>query len=145
MLVKSVFTLIRLCLLPFFFKCKITEIESLWIKIRPRRLPRCVFIVFVAVVHHPTSCGAIENQALLPHLQTNVEDSLRCHPEGLITEFVRALEILENPGKFLKPWKSLETLEKPWNFFYEALENLRILLKKYIRQMVHFQGSTISI
>ena len=23
-------------------------------------------------------------------------------------------EILENPGKFLKPWKSLE---KPWNFF----------------------------
>ena len=38
--------------------------------------------------------------------------------------FVRALEILENPEKFLKPWKSLETLEKPWNFFYEALENL---------------------
>ena len=29
-----------------------------------------------------------------------------------------------NPGKFLRPWKSLETLEKPWNFFYEALENL---------------------
>ena len=25
-----------------------------------------------------------------------------------------ALEILENPGKFLKPWKPLE---KPWNFF----------------------------
>ena len=40
------------------------------------------------------------------------------------TGFVRALEILENPGKFLKPWKSLETLEKPWNFFCEALENL---------------------
>ena len=38
--------------------------------------------------------------------------------------FIRALEILENRGKFLKPWKSLETLEKPWNFFYEALENL---------------------
>ena len=32
--------------------------------------------------------------------------------------FVRALEILENPGKFLKPWKSLETLEKPWIFFF---------------------------
>ena len=44
--------------------------------------------------------------------------------------FVRALEILENPGKFLKPWKSLETLEKPWNFFCEALENLTELYWK---------------
>ena len=30
------------------------------------------------------------------------------------TGFVRALEILENPGKFLKPCKPLE---KPWKFF----------------------------
>ena len=30
------------------------------------------------------------------------------------TGFVRALEILENLGKFLKPW----------TFFYEALENI---------------------
>ena len=35
----------------------------------------------------------------------------------LSTGFVRALEILENPRNFLKPWKSLEALEKPWNFF----------------------------
>ena len=42
--------------------------------------------------------------------------------------FVRALEILENPGKFLKPWNSLE---KPWNFSYEPLEKShRTLLKK---------------
>ena len=34
------------------------------------------------------------------------------------TGFLRALE---NPGKFLKPWKPLE---KPWKFFYEALVNL---------------------
>ena len=46
------------------------------------------------------------------------------HFQDSSTGFVRALEILENPGKSLRPWKSLETLEKPWNFFYEALENL---------------------
>ena len=43
-----------------------------------------------------------------------------------------------NPGK---PWKIFEALEIPG----KALESRRILLKKYIRQMVHFQGSTIRI
>ena len=68
------------------YECEIIEVESLWIKIRPCQLPRYVSnaFVLVAVVYYPTSCGAIENQTLLRHLQTNVEDFLRCHPEGLI-------------------------------------------------------------
>ena len=35
---------------------------------------------------------------------------------GLILGFIQALEILEKPGKFLKPWKSPETPGKAWNF-----------------------------
>ena len=53
-----------------------------------------------------------------------VDALIRIHMFVHLTGFVRALEILENPGKSLRPWKSLETLAKPWNFFYEALENL---------------------
>ena len=34
----------------------------------------------------------------------------------IYTGFARALEILENPGKFLKPWKSLETPGKALEF-----------------------------
>ena len=33
------------------------------------------------------------------------------------TGFVRALEILENPGKFLRSWTSLETPGKTLDFF----------------------------
>ena len=35
-----------------------------------------------------------------------------------IAGFIWALEILENPGKFLKPWKSLETTGKALEFSY---------------------------
>ena len=50
--------------------------------------------------------------------------------------FVRALEILENPGKSLKPWKPLE---KPWKFFLLIPgKSCRTLLKKLIHEMVHF-------
>ena len=68
---------------------------------------------------------------LMPVLQTvnssPVEGEPKISDRNFLLQFpgfVRALEILENPGKFLRPWKSLETLEKPWIFFYEALENL---------------------
>ena len=40
--------------------------------------------------------------------------------------FVWALEILENHGKFLKPWKPLE---KAWNFFIKPWKSRRTSLK----------------
>ena len=43
------------------------------------------------------------------------------------TGFVWALEILENPGKFLKPWKSLE---KPWNFFIKPWKITQNFIEK---------------
>lgn len=60
------------------------EIESLWIKLRPHRLPRHVSLILVAVVYHSTSCGASDNRALLQHLQVNTGSFLQQHPEGLI-------------------------------------------------------------
>ena len=60
------------------------EIESLWIKLRPHRLPRHVLMILVAVVYHSTSCGADDNRALLQHLQVNTGSFLQQHPEGLL-------------------------------------------------------------
>ena len=40
------------------------DIESLWLSIRPFRLPRSISLILLAVIYHPTSCGAAENQAL---------------------------------------------------------------------------------
>ena len=54
--------------------------------------------------------------------------------------FVRALEILENPGKFLKPWKSLETLEKPWNFFMKPWKISQNFIEKINSSNGAFSG-----
>ena len=48
-----------------------------------------------------------------------------------VTGFVWALEILENPGKCFKPWKSLETPGKAQEFFFISPgKSHRTLLKK---------------
>ena len=53
------------------------NIESLWLSLRPRRLPRSVSIILVAVVYHSTSSGAPENYELYNHIQCNVDISKR--------------------------------------------------------------------
>ena len=63
---------------------EILEVESLWTKITPYRLPRLVSMILEAVVYHSTSCGSPENQLLLQHLQTNIDSFLRHRPDGLI-------------------------------------------------------------
>ena len=60
------------------------EIESLWIKLHPHRLPRHVSMILVAVVYHSTNCGADDNRALLEYLQVNTGSFLQQHPEELI-------------------------------------------------------------
>ena len=59
-------------------------IESLWLSIRPFRLPKSISLISLAVIYHPSSCGAAENQALYNHIQTNVDTFLRNHPNGLV-------------------------------------------------------------
>ena len=61
-----------------------SEIESIWVKARPLRLPRQVSMILVGTVYHPPSSTVEDNQRLLQHIQDNVESFLRDHPEGLI-------------------------------------------------------------
>ena len=46
--------------------------------------------------------------------------------------------MLENPGKFLKPWKSLETPEKGLEFFIKPRKISQNFIEKTIREIVHF-------
>ena len=59
-------------------------IESLWMSIRPPRLPRSISIILLAVIYHSTSCGAAENVELYNHIQSNVDTFLRNHPDALL-------------------------------------------------------------
>ena len=60
------------------------NIESLWPSIRQFRLPRSISLILLAIIYHPTSCGAVENQAIYNHIQSNVDTFLRNHPNGLV-------------------------------------------------------------
>ena len=60
------------------------EVESIWVKARPLRLPRQVSMILVGTVYHPPFSTVVDFQRLLQHIQDNVESFLRDHPEGLI-------------------------------------------------------------
>lgn len=60
-----------------------SEIESLWLEIRPLRLPRAISFILLGVVYHPPNNGATENLALLDLIRNNVDSFLSQHPDGL--------------------------------------------------------------
>ena len=60
------------------------EIESVWLKIRPHRLPRGTSSLLVAAVYHPPSSSAEQNSILIAHLQKNTESYLASYPEGMV-------------------------------------------------------------
>ena len=51
------------------------DIESLWINIRPFKLPRCVSAILLGVIYHSTSCAADDNVALIDHIQRCLKHS----------------------------------------------------------------------
>ena len=59
-------------------------IESLWVTIRPHRLPRHTSIVLLVVVYHPPSSNAEETHTLLDHLQSSTDLFLTKHPDALV-------------------------------------------------------------
>ena len=61
-----------------------TEIESIWLKIRPHRLPRSTSSLLVAAVYHPPSSVAEQNYMLIARLQKNIENFLASYPEGMV-------------------------------------------------------------
>ena len=59
-------------------------VESLWLPVRPRRLPRSISVILLAVVYHTTSAGAAENFELYNHIQSNVDSFLCRHPDAAV-------------------------------------------------------------
>ena len=64
-----------------------SEVELIWVKARPLRLPRQVSMILVGTVYHRPSSTVEDNERLLQHFQDNVESFLCDHPESLI--FIR--------------------------------------------------------
>ena len=59
-------------------------IESLWLLVRPKKLPRTVSVILLAVVYHSTVSRQFENAELCSHIQCNVDSFLQLHPDALI-------------------------------------------------------------
>ena len=51
---------------------------------RPKKLPRSVSVILLAVVYHYTASRQTENVELYSHIQTNVDSFLYSHPEALV-------------------------------------------------------------
>ena len=61
-----------------------SSIESLWMSVRPNRLPRSIPVLLLAVIYHSTSRDATENCELYNHTQGNVDLFLLNHPDALV-------------------------------------------------------------
>ncbi|CAB4023227.1 RNA-directed DNA polymerase from mobile element jockey, partial [Paramuricea clavata] len=61
-----------------------SSIESLWLSVRPKKLPPSVSVILLAVVYHSTASRQTENVELYSHIQTNVDSFLYSHPEALV-------------------------------------------------------------
>ena len=58
--------------------------ECLWLQLRPRRLPRSVSSVLLAVIYHPPYATTQDNNDLYNHVQATVDLYSLEHPECLI-------------------------------------------------------------
>ena len=58
--------------------------ESLWLLVRPKKLPRSVSAILLAVVYHSTISRQSENAELYSHIQCNVDAFLQPHSDALV-------------------------------------------------------------
>ena len=61
-----------------------SSIESLWLSVRPKWLPRSISVILLAVVYHSTVSHQTENAELYSHIQCNVHSFLQLHPNALV-------------------------------------------------------------
>ena len=59
------------------------QIESIWVKVRPHRLPRGTSALLIGTVYHPPSSSAEQNPLLISHIQRNIGAFLNSCPDGL--------------------------------------------------------------
>ena len=58
--------------------------ETLWLQLRPVRLPRPVSSLFIGIVYHPPQATANDNNKLYDHIQKTVDLYLLDHPDSLV-------------------------------------------------------------
>ena len=58
--------------------------EILWIKLRPRRLPRQVSIILLGIIYHPPHATAEDNNVLYQHVRETVDSFTLNHPDCLV-------------------------------------------------------------
>ena len=61
--------------------------ETLWVHLRPRRLPRSVSRILIGVVYHPPDATTSDNDILYNHIQQTVDEYSLKHPDCLIYGF----------------------------------------------------------
>ena len=58
--------------------------ESLWVQLRPTRLPRGISSILLGIIYHPPSASAEDNAKLYEHVNTMVDSYTLRHPECLV-------------------------------------------------------------
>ena len=59
-------------------------LETLWIHLKPYRLPRHTSTILLGVIYHPPSAKAEDNELLIEHVNSNVDSLLNKYPDALI-------------------------------------------------------------
>jgi hypothetical protein len=59
-------------------------LETLWIHLKPYRLPRHTSTILLRVIYHPPSAKAEDNELLIEHVNSNVDSLLNKYPDGIV-------------------------------------------------------------
>lgn len=59
-------------------------LETLWIHIKPYRLPRHTTTILIGVIYHPPSAMAEDNESLIEHITANVDFFLNKYPDAFV-------------------------------------------------------------
>ena len=59
-------------------------LETLWIHLKPYRLPRHTSTITLGVIYHPPSAKADDNEILIEHINFNIDSLLNKYPDALI-------------------------------------------------------------
>ena len=66
------------------FEYETVDRESLWLVLRPPRLPRQASLILYAVIYHTTASNSQDNSDCLAHIQNNVDSFVNAHPDALV-------------------------------------------------------------
>ena len=64
--------------------CVEDDVESIWLSMRPYRLPRQITSIILSVIYHPPNSQRNENIILKHHVQKNLDAILSEQPNALI-------------------------------------------------------------